>query len=155
MRKLIIAALVCVATSGCSQAHHDVAQVLRDPSSARFSNEVKGPAGAVCGTVTGKNGFGGYADATPFVYTAERQVRLYGDELKASNMDQLLAGGMALDDFSAITRKIESDCEFVATWARECPVGYDRLFAGKKEFCQAFAKGIGEWRKIASPSNTY
>jgi hypothetical protein len=155
MRKSIVAVLAGLVLSGCNQAHHDVAQVLRDPSSARFSNEAKGPTGAVCGEVNGKNGFGGYADATPFIYTADHQVKVYGDELKASNMDQLLSGSLALEEFSKISGKIQADCDFVATWKDQCPVAYLTLFTGKKDFCDAYKKGIGEWPKIASPSRSY
>ncbi|WVM88936.1 hypothetical protein ULG90_06410 [Halopseudomonas pachastrellae] len=50
------------------EARVAVEGLLRDPGSAVFSNEVRGAGGAVCGRVSAKNGFGGYAAEQRYVY---------------------------------------------------------------------------------------
>ncbi|MCC4261090.1 hypothetical protein LL270_10535 [Pseudomonas aestusnigri] len=50
------------------EARVAVEELLRDPGSAVFSNEVRGSGSAVCGRVRAKNGFGGYAAAQRYVY---------------------------------------------------------------------------------------
>ena len=54
-----------------SFAQHQLAQVLRDPDSARLSHVMVYKSGgklkAICGTVNAKNGFGGYAGPRPFI----------------------------------------------------------------------------------------
>ncbi len=51
------------------EAHAAVANKLRDAGSATFS-DVEGRAGAVCGVVRGRNGFGGYGEDVRFVYSS-------------------------------------------------------------------------------------
>lgn len=46
----------------------EIAAKLKDPSSAQFSDVRISETGAVCGKVNGKNGFGAYSGAGPFVY---------------------------------------------------------------------------------------
>jgi hypothetical protein len=76
--KIQIAILVCALASpalGAStpsktdlaRAHAAVGRVLRDPGSAKFSGEVREP-GFVCGQVNSRNGYGGYAGATLYLY---------------------------------------------------------------------------------------
>ena len=77
MRKLIAAAML---VTGCSQqpsavpaddiseARRDVARKLREPESAKFDQLAEVRDGIVCGTVRGRNGFGGYGDRAPFVW---------------------------------------------------------------------------------------
>jgi hypothetical protein len=43
---------------------------LRDPGSAQFRGLVMAKPNVLCGFVNGKNGFGGYAGFTPFLYNA-------------------------------------------------------------------------------------
>lgn len=50
------------------EARLAVKDQLRDPGSAVFSDELRGAGGAVCGRVSAKNGFGGYAAAQRYVY---------------------------------------------------------------------------------------
>ena len=55
-------------------ARRDVSTAMRDPSSATFRNlsAVKHPSGkflAVCGEVSGKNGFGGFTGFNHFIWT--------------------------------------------------------------------------------------
>ena len=58
-------------------ARDKVRNLLRDPSSAWFDNEVITSTGAVCRFVNAKNAFGGYAGRVPYVVTA-RTVELDG-----------------------------------------------------------------------------
>jgi hypothetical protein len=51
-------------------ARDKVRTLLRDPSSARFDNEVITAAGSVCGWINARNAFGGYAGRSPYVVTA-------------------------------------------------------------------------------------
>ncbi len=53
------------------QAQESVARRLRDPESARFSDVRVTEDGSVCGHVNGKNAFGAYAGAQPFLYVEE------------------------------------------------------------------------------------
>ncbi|MDC9623579.1 hypothetical protein PSI22_18525 [Xenorhabdus sp. XENO-7] len=51
-----------------SMAESSVKQILKDPSSAEFSNSRLGRNGAVCGHVNSKNSFGAYAGKQRYVY---------------------------------------------------------------------------------------
>lgn len=51
-----------------AEAQERTAETLRDPDSARFSQVRVTRPGVVCGQVNGKNAFGAYAGAEPFVY---------------------------------------------------------------------------------------
>lgn len=50
-------------------AQKRVAETLRDPESARFSDSALAASGAVCGTVNAKNAYGGYAGKSRFIAT--------------------------------------------------------------------------------------
>ena len=50
------------------EAKKDVASKLKDPASAQFSDLRISETGAVCGKVNGKNSFGAYGGAGPFLY---------------------------------------------------------------------------------------
>lgn len=51
-----------------SMAEYSVKQMLKDPSSAKFSGSRLGSNGAVCGYVNSKNSFGAYAGKQRYVY---------------------------------------------------------------------------------------
>ncbi len=51
-----------------------VAKVMRDPNSLRWGSVARGKAGAWCGSVSGKNGFGAYTGPQAFVLTADNTV---------------------------------------------------------------------------------
>jgi hypothetical protein len=51
-----------------SRAESSVKQILKDPSSAEFSNSRLGSKGAVCGHVNAKNSFGAYTGKQRYVY---------------------------------------------------------------------------------------
>jgi hypothetical protein len=57
-----------------NEAHDAVRELLRDPVSANFREdvnvlgEVYPEQGVVCGSVNSKNGFGGYSGDEPYVY---------------------------------------------------------------------------------------
>lgn len=74
MKKAVIALAFLV---GCAQqdselvakAKEAAAKRLKDPESAQFSDIDECPArGMVTGSINGKNAFGAYAGASPFVY---------------------------------------------------------------------------------------
>lgn len=81
MRLSIVAISIFVA--GCQQAaapdqrieqaRAAVIAQLRDPASARFGEMTISRAGAVCGTVNGANGFGGYTGQMAFFYDPRNQ----------------------------------------------------------------------------------
>lgn len=50
------------------QARSDIANLLRDPESAKFRNVFSPESGVVCGEVNGKNGFGGYEGYKRFIW---------------------------------------------------------------------------------------
>lgn len=64
-------ALIAVLLTGCTAGvERQVAEVLKDPGSAKFTNMETHGSGAdqvVCGEVNAKNGFGAYAGAKPFM----------------------------------------------------------------------------------------
>lgn len=71
MMTLLLAAAVATADPDkalIKQAEAAVVAELRDPGSAQFADERVLPSGAVCGTYNARNGYGGYAGSTPFVY---------------------------------------------------------------------------------------
>lgn len=88
MRRAIFAGIITVMLVGCGNGEHEaisqaqkaVANMLKDPDSAKFSNvhfrrvetsvDSQGD-GYVCGYVNGKNAFGAYAGAVRFVAKAE------------------------------------------------------------------------------------
>ena len=70
MRLLVV--LVALVLAGCKpaaeqQAMRVVASKLKDPNSARFRG-VRNVGTAICGEVTGRNGYGAYAGFRPFVF---------------------------------------------------------------------------------------
>jgi hypothetical protein len=143
-----------VLLSGCdTQAHRAIAEMLRDPSSARFSHEVHSKDGSLCGSVDGKNGFGAYSGASPYVYS-DGTVNIYGDNLKGTNIDTLLSSYSSKEEFSEISQKIRSDCEFVAAWKQHCSVGAS-IFEDKEAFCATFRKPYSEWHTIADRQGRY
>jgi len=54
---------------------------LRDPDSARFGEFRRGTAGATCGAVNARNGFGGYTGLQPFVLPPAGPLYLYDESL--------------------------------------------------------------------------
>jgi hypothetical protein len=120
---------------------------MRDPSSARFSHEVHNTDGSVCGFVDAKNGFGAYSGASPYVYSSGT-ARVYGDNLKGTNIDTLLSSYSSKEEFSEIHQKIYADCDFVEAWKAHCAAA-SAIFEDKQAFCAAFKKGYSEWHAIA------
>lgn len=67
-------------------AQEAVANELRDPDSAQFKNVTVGPLyNTVCGQVSGKNAYGGYAQPIRFTYQAIDGVKLETTILAETN----------------------------------------------------------------------
>jgi hypothetical protein len=154
MRWLVIVAVGAASLSGCnmalSEAHKAAADAMRDPASARFSHESVAPTGVVCGFVDGKNGFGAYAGASPYIYQPNLKIlSIYRDMLKGASIDTLLASYTSKSDFSKTYEDIDSDCNLITTWKSKCPSQISQLFSDRENFCKVFKSGFSNWKSIA------
>lgn len=136
MKPVFIIAAFAVALAGCSEtatAKKEVAALLRDPSSAQFTEVTRSGHGEVCGFVNGKNAYGAYAGATKFVWSAS------GAEI-ASNTP---SGNVMID--------ASKSCELEEAW-RVCKAGLSGLTerlkrqSGPNDICQTASDDAFEAR---------